>query len=76
MLDKNPSPQTTGGSWLESILANVFCFFICWGASYIIYPMYNMDVPNGDILGLSIWFNLLGVFGYWLFRRIFNKFKT
>lgn len=76
MLKKNTNPQTSKGTLIESILANVFCFFLCWAASYIIYPLHDMDVPDGSVLSLSIYFNLLGIVGYWIFRKLFNLFQT
>lgn len=67
--------QTKKQSLLESITNMGVWYFTAVGSTFIVFPMFNINIPPQDNLLIWLYFTLISLLRSYAIRRYFNKKK-
>ena len=68
--------QTKKQSLIESITNMVIWYITAVGSTFIVFPMFNIDIEPQDNLLIWLYFTIISLIRSYLIRRYFNKNKN
>ena len=65
--------QTKFQSFIESTVNILIVYFTALFSQFLIFPLFNIDIPIQDNLLIGLYFTLISLVRSYLIRRYFNN---